>query len=375
MNIHRSAPLRTKLDWFPQEGLDVGLYKRLYEKGETMSMYLESLKSEKQGEQTPYVGLTKSEVVDKKDELRDSGESAPMTAFEECLKAAGIQVRGKYADPIAKFFEYSDTDVLFPEFISDRVYAGQLKNSLVSEFVFTETVIDSQTFQKLYLEDDEDDRQLKNVGKLEDLPETRIEVGDQVVRLDMYGRYVKISKVDMKHHGANVFGRFMERVGQQIQIDQTDLMFYRLINGDGNTGTTPATTVTAAASGAGELSLTDAINWALGLPTPYVMDKFVMRKANLVKWYGRLYDATTTSIGFKELSVMPRAHEWDRSVITSNYAWGVDSNYAVEMITNGGPQVEAENIVRQVAKGTAIYMLYEFAIADNNAVAKFDLSS
>jgi len=363
-----------KLDWFPE--VDVEQYGELYKQGKSMSMEFEEVKSQKSGERTPYCGMTKAEVLKTKAELRRKDGYAPPTAFEEALSTAGIKVTGSFADPISKFYEFSDTRPLFPEFVADRVYAGLLKNSLVPEFVMAETVIDSTTFQKIYLQDDEDDRQLKNVAKRSELPETVIEVGSQVVRLDMYGRYVKMSKIDMKQQRANVFGKFMERVGQQIQIDQTDLMFYRLINGDGNSGSTPQTTVTAAATGAGELSLNDAINWALGAPTPYVTDKFVMRKANLVKWYGRLYDASTTSVpGKDDMVVFPKAYEWDKSTITTNYAWGVDSNYAVEMITNGGPQVDAENLVREVSEGTAIWMMYEFAIADGYAVTMFDLSS
>jgi hypothetical protein len=283
---------------------------------------------------------------------------------------------GAFADPIAKFYEYSDVLTLFPEFIADRVYAGLLKTSLVSEFAMGETVIDRRTFEKLYMEDTEDDRNLYQIDKFEDLPETRIKVGEKTIHLGMYGRRLVMSQFDRNSTRANVFGNFLQRLGQQIGIAQTDLMIYRLINGDGNSGTTPVTTVTAAASGAGELSLEDAIKWAIGLPTPYKMDKFLMRKANLVKWYNRLYDATTTSVaGSDRLVIFPTAVEWDRSVVTANYAYGVDSRYAIEFVTSGGVQTQAENIVRNLTNETAIYTLYEFAIADANAAAIFDLSS
>lgn len=376
----RSAPLRSADGWtskaFGTDGIDVGYYAEAKKAGTTMSMLLEQIKSEKEGAMSPYFGMTKWEVLQAKKSMRAAGKVAPLTAFEEALQIGGIKVSGSYSDRLGKFYEHSDVDVLFPEFIADRVYAGLLNSSLVREFIMGETVIDSTTFQKLYMEDDQDDRQLKNVGKMGELPETRIEVGDQTVRLDKYGRYLKMPMEDLKFQRINIFARFLERIGAQLGVDQTDLMFYRLINGDGNTGSTPQTTTTAAASGAGELSLNDAINWAIGLPTPYKMDKFVMRKANLVKYYGRLYDATTTSIaGSDRLVIFPQAFEWDRTVITSNYAWGVDSRYAVEMVTTGGVQTDYEKIVRQTAQGTAIYCFYEFPIADGNAVQKWDLSS
>lgn len=365
----------TGVDWLPAEMNDVGIYDHVAKTGKTMSMWLEEKRAEKNNDMT-YYGLTKPQVIAKKQALRATGKEAPQTAFEELLERANIKVAGPYTDPIGKFYEYSDVLTLFPEFISDRVYTGMIKTSLVPEFAMGETVIDRMTFEKLYMTDTEDDRDLYTIGKYEDLPETRINVGEKTIHLGMYGRRVVLSQFDRNATRANVFGRFMEKVGQNLGVRQTDLMIYRLINGDGNSTTTPGTTVTAAASGAGALSLEDAINWAVGLPTPYMMDKFVMRKANLVKWYNRLYDATTTSVaGRDDLVIFPRCFEWDRSVITANYAYGVDSRYAIEYVTSGGVQTQAENIVRNLTNETAIFALYEFSIADNQAVAIFDLSS
>jgi len=354
---------------------DVGIYKHLADKeGKTLSMFLEEKRAEKTGI-VDYYGKTKSEVLAIKAEKRARNEQPQMTAFEELLAKANIKVAGPYTDSINKFYEYSDVLTLFPEFIADRVYAGKLKSSVVSQFSMGETVIDGITFEKTYLEDTEDDRDMYEIAKYEDLPETRIKVGEKSIHLGMYGRRVVLSQFD-KGMRANVFGRFMERVGLQFGIRESDLMFHRLINGDGNSSTTPGTTVTAAASGAGALSLEDAIGWSLGLPTPYTMDRFVMRKSNLIKYYNRLYDAKTTSVpGRDNLVVFPEAIEWDRSTITANYAWGVDSRYAIEHITSGGVQTQAESIVRNLTNQTAIYALFEFAIADQNAVAKWDLSS
>lgn len=375
----RPSPLRGEngLDWMTKDGLDVGMYAKLAEENLTVPVYLEQMKSESQGELTIYAGKSPDEIIKIKNAIRVTGVQAPLTAFEECFQKAQMIVKGKFSDPMSKFLEYSDIDVLFPAFISDRIHAGMLKTSLVSEFVLGEQQIESTKYEKLIMQDEENQRELRAVAKQSDLPETKIVVGDQTVRLDMYGRYLTMSKIDRRYQRADVFARFMERVGMQIGISQTDLMFYRIINGDGNADTTPETTVTAAASGAGELSLNDAISWALGLPTPYQMSKFVMRKSNLIKWYGRLYDATTTSVtGSEKLVVFPEAVEWDRATITANYAWGVDQRAGLELITTGGGvQTDAEDLVRKVSDGTAIWMHYDFAIEDAYAIAKFDLSS
>ena len=368
----RSAPLRDEEFFIGQDGLDIGIFKAAEADNKTVSMVLEDAKSQKEGEVSPYFGMSKYEVLQAKKAMRERGETPPLTAFEECLAKAQINPK---TDMVSKFYEYSDTDVLFPEYIMDRAYSSLLQGSIVPEFTMAMTQVNSLSVQKLYLEDDEDDRQLHAVSKMEDLPETRIEVGDQNIRLDMYGRYLMGSKIDLATARINLIDRFLSKVGQQLAIDESDLLVYRLINCDGNSGTTPGTTATAAATGAAAISFADTLTWATCLPAPYKMDKFVAKKTNNVAWLNRLYDGSTSSIGNDVFKAFPKCIEWDRSVVTTNYFVGVDSRYSIEYFHMGGPKTEVENLVRKVSQGLAIYHHYDFAIADNQAVATFDMTS
>jgi len=355
---------------FIDDNFDVGIYEDAQKQCKSVSMILEDMKEEKEGELSPYSGMTKSEVLQTKTLMRKAGQIAPLTAFETCIAKAGI--RG--TDKVGKFFEYSGTDVLFGEMISDQVYTGELKVSQVPEFCYAQTVIESDTFKKLYLDEDEDDIDLKDIVKLQDLPETRITTSDRVVRLNMYGRYLKISKYDKSELSVKAFNRFMLKIGQQIGVRKTDLMYYRLRNGDGNTGSTPGSTLTCG-DGANVISFANTVGWAAQAPTPYKLDKFAVRKANWITWITRLYDGKTTSIGSDVFKAFPKAFEWDRAVLTANYGIGVDSSFAIEEISTGAPLVEAEKLVRSVSDGTAISTMYEFTIGDNDAVAVLNMAS
>jgi hypothetical protein len=241
---------------------------------------------------------------------------------------------------------------------------------LVREFAMAETVIDSENYWKIYLDTVEDDRQLREVGKAAEFPETKIAVSKQSIRLVKYGRYISMAYEDIKFQRLNVFGKFMEQIGMQIDIDRTDDMIYTLINGDGNSNT-PGTTVTSATTGS--IGTGDVVSWANSMPSPYKMNKFVGKKALLNEYLTTLadFDNPIATWGFMGIE-LPRSFEWDRSVVTADRFFGVDSRYAIEHLTTGAIMTESEKLIRKQTNGTAVSHCDGFSIFDKYAVAIFD---
>lgn len=364
--IIREAPLRSKLEWFPADGLDVGAYDEAAKQGKTLSMWLEELRAQHTGD-AAYVGLTKREVMKRQKMQKEADPaSVKLTAFQECLKAAGIRAFGSYTDTVEKFFEYADTDVLFPEFFSDRVHAGMLLASLVPEFTMGESVIDSTSYHRIYLEDSEADRKLSEVVPGEEFPETKIAVSRESVYLSKYGRYVSVTYEDIKFQRLNVFGRALERIGQQIDIDRTDRLIQTLIN-----NVPSENTMQPAVSG--QMNTADVIKWATLLPGPYRLDKQVGRKQQLRVYYGVLANFTNPQAtwGFVGIN-LPRSFEWDRSALAEDYLLGVDSRYAIEHITTGAVITETEKLIRKQIQGTAVSHRDAFAVFDAKAIALLD---
>jgi len=372
MNLIKKSNVEQNAPW--SKGLaEVEVYKEAYKNDMTVSMYLEKAKSESQGEQSPYYGLDKPEVMAVKNAYRQAGKVAPLTAFEQILEAADIKVTGSHSSPMGKFFEYSDTSVWFPEYTMDRVYAGQLQASIVPQLIFATTITQAPKVDKMYMQDTEDDRQLRIVEKMEDLPKTTIKLADQSIPMVIYGRYRDVSKIDLNQIKADAFGRMAQRVGLQLGIEESDLAVNTIINGDGNANTTPGTTVPNA-GGAGTIVLGDAVDISRSLPAPYKANLLIGNKANLNTWIVTLYGFGTASVGNDIFNTFPEIVEWDRAVITANNMYAIDNRYSLEKFSIGQPVVEAENLVRKIGQGFAIHTMVAFGVADRQANALFDLT-
>lgn len=350
--------------------LEEGMYKEAARKGIGFSQFLEEHYCEKAGEESVYKGKSAIEQAMVKNVLRLAGKEIPLTAFEKQLAAYGIKAFGNQTDFVSKFFSSSDSAVLFPNYVSNRIFAGLLISSLVKEFVATTEVISGTNYQKLYMAEVESDRQLRNIGEGAEFPAVEVKVSDQMVAMKKFGRYLKASYEAIKNQNLNAFGKTLERIGLQIGIDETDEMISTIINGDGNSNT-PATTVETAATGT--IAVGDVIAWASGAPNPYKMDKFVGKKALLQEYWTTLAGMNNPSDQFGFIGIgLPKAYEWDRTIVTADRFFGVDSRLAIGHFTMGEVMVESEKMIRTQINGTAISQWSGFHIIDNNATLIFD---
>jgi len=373
----RPNPLADKGFWLNKSnsnlnftGLEVGMYDHAAHEGKSFTMLLEELKSYKTGEETHYLGMTPTEIFHEKRRLQQSGQDVPYTALEDMLKQAGIAAYGQRTDYVRKFYEISDLDVIFPEWMSQTVHAGMLLSSLVPQFTMGQTVIDAFTYHKVYLDDTEATRDLGEIGPGEEMGETKIIVSKQSVYLSKFGRYITMTYEAMAQQRLNVFAAALTRIGQQIDIRRTDRMFYTLVNGDGNSNT-PATTVETATSGT--IAVGDIINWWTGAPSPYKISVFAGRKALLQEYLTTIAGMNNPGNQFEATGLQPPTwYEWDRAAITSDLFIGVDNRYAIEHVTNGTVVTEAEKLIRKQVEGTAISHRDAFSVFDNNAVVLFD---
>ncbi len=364
--------------WYPKDGLESGMYKHAAKDGKSFTMFLEELKSEKMGQQTIYDGLSLSQIFDKKAKMRANGETPPLTAFEEGLKACGIRFDGIGTDNIVgKFFQFSGADVLFPEAISTQVFAGRKKDNMVPIFAARETMLDSMTYYKIYIETAEADEQTSKLEPREEMKETKIVVGKQTVTLQKFGTYLTQSYEDIKQMRLNIFAVALDRIGLQIKVDETDDMFYTMINGDGNSNTPGAT---ASADASGVIDGEEVTKVRTIMSSPYQVSVLVGKKAGVRKWINALadytnpYDMRSFTQEVVPQLVMPVMYEWDTSTITTSHFYGVDKNYGIEHLTMGSVLTETENLIRQQIKGTAISYAAGHAIIDENAVCDFDFS-
>jgi hypothetical protein len=170
----------------------------------------------------------------------------------------------------------------------------------------------------------------------------------------------------------SMFNMALERIGMQIGVDETDSAVDISVNGDGNSNA--ASTYNPTTSGT--LATSDVITLATKLPTPYKGNILVGRKAQLVAYYSVLadFDNPTATWGFMGI-MLPEVHEWDRSVLTSDYLLLLDNRMALGRVSTGAVMTETENIIRKQIKGTAVSYRSAFHKIDNSAFYVLDVTA
>ena len=361
---------KEKLTWLPGN-LEEGMYQEAGRDGKTFSMWLEDHKA-KSGAETPYFGMTQLEVETLRKQMKKANQPIPATAFEEALMVADIKAFGQRTDYVGKFFQNAASTTLMPEYIANRVYAGMIKESLVPRLIADDQTITTNDFKKVYISDADRQRQLQNVAKATEFPETTITVADRSTKLSKFGRYLNVAYEDIDMVPLSMFNVALERIGMQIGVDETDAAIDVAVNGDGNSNS--ASTYNPTTSGS--LVTTDVITLATKLPTPYKANILVGRKAQLVSYYGVLadFDNPTATWGFMGI-MLPEVHEWDRSVLTSDYLLILDNRFALGRVSTGSVMTESENIIRKQIKGTAVSYRSAFHKIDNDAFYVLDVTA
>ena len=361
--------LKDKLTWLPGN-LEAGMYDEAAREGKGFAQWLEDNKAKTV--ETPYAGMSQFEVEMTRRALKAAGQPIPMTAFEEAIAACDIKAFGIRTDAVGKFFQNSVSTVLMPEFISNRIYAGLIKESLVPRLIADDQIVNTSDFRKLYINDSDRELQLSNVSKAAEFSETTITVGDRSLKLSKFGRYLNVAYEDIDMVPASFFNVALDRIGMQIGVDETDAAIDVAVNGDYGAGSSNAAS-TYNPTTSGSLVTTDVITLATKLPTPYKANILIGRKAQLVSYYSVLadFDNPTATWGFMGI-MLPEVHEWDRSVLTSDYLLILDNRYALGRVSTGAVMVETESIIRKQIKGTAVSYRAGFHKIDDSAFYVLD---
>lgn len=368
--MKNQMPLGEKLGWLGEKHLEAEMYEEAERLGLTFQMWLEMRKSEK--EATPYVGLTAAEVNKVKKELVAAGKQVPLTAFEQAMQAAGIRAFGQLADPLGKFFAYSDSATLLPQYISNRIYAGMLAASILPQLLASDETIRGMDFKKIYLNEGEADRQMEETTMGAELKDVWMKVADKTIALKVHGLYLNVPYEHLDLVPIPIFNVCLERIGMQMAIDECDDAIYVGVYGDGNSNAVtpfnPAST--------GVIGTADVITIATKLATPYKANILVGRKTQLISYYTCLADFNNpvATWGFMGID-LPKVIEWDRSVLTSDYLYIQDSRYALGRVTTGAVRTESENIIKRRVKGTAVSIASAFHKLFNEATAVCDVTT
>jgi len=123
---------------------------------------------------------------------------------------------------------------LFPEYINRILRATPLADDVLADLVAETTVIDSQSYQAIYLVDQVPNRRTFRIAEGAEIPRIFVKVGLQNVTLQKYGVVMEATYEYSRLVRIPIFTLYLSRIRQQIRLDLASEAAYVLVNGDGN---------------------------------------------------------------------------------------------------------------------------------------------
>ncbi|MEW6210150.1 MAG: hypothetical protein AB1631_17420 [Acidobacteriota bacterium] len=387
----------------PQEflrSLNAEMYRRAYNEGLSLSAYVEQ-------------------------EMPQSEYKDGLDAFSRLIKAAGIKVRsfpaaGVWADKCEAFFKDERTRALFPEFCARQwrqvtyydhhntraIYSdGDDPLDSVAHPVFKQvagrwdkqvaaaipagmliaitTPIDSDAYKAYYLQDNPAQSRKVRVGSGEDIPTAKLVGGDRQIQLWKFGRGLEMTYEEIRRMRIDKISLHLQRMAVQSEVDRVATIIDVMVNGDGNTGTTPtAYNLTALDSGAtaNNTTLKAWIAFKMKFANPYqclvalaqedIALKLALLNAGSANIPLSMMPANVAIGGFTAIN--PGLADgsglgWTADA-PANKVVASDTRFAIERVTEIGSNIqEVERFVRNQTQLITMTEVEGYAVMDANA--------
>ena len=340
---------------FNEIKLDKGMYA---EAGKNFTQVLESLDPSEAYKGTAYEG---------------------MDAFQRQLKRFDIRARGVGSDCVEKFFNTTDSAVLFPEYVSRSVKAGMEEGDVLSSIAATVTKFDGMDYRSIYSAPTEDDKMLKNVAEGASIPTTEVKASSNLVKLNKRGRMLVASYEAIRFQRLDLFSVMLRQIGNQIMRMHLEDAIDVITNGDGNNNAATTYTVGDATIGgtAGTLTYNELVAF-WNTFDPYTMNTLLVSPDMMLAILKcSEFQNPLTGLNFQgtgELSNPLGAKLIKTSALTTGKAIGLDKNYALEMISAGDVTVEYDRLIDRQLERAAITSISGFAKLYQGASATLSLT-
>lgn len=319
--------------------------------------FYDSIKLEKGMYNTGKNSFTQNlEVLDPSENYENT-ELAGLDAFERQLKRFNIKVCGTNSDVIDKFFQTSDSAVLFPEYIVRAVRQGIEENNMLPSIVATTTKIEGLDYRGIVSEDETD---ATNIAEGTELPKTNIRTQDNLIRLNKRGRMLVASYEALRFQHLDLFTVSLKRIGACIARAQLDDAVDVLLNGDGNNNA--AGQVSSATADA--LTYSDLVKLWASL-SPYELNTMLASTATM-QTILNLEDMKDAQAGLNfqgtgKLVTPLGATLVHVPSVTAETIIGIDRNCALEMVQAGDVIVDYDKLIDRQLERASVSSITGFA--------------
>ncbi len=289
-----------------------------------------------------------------------------LDAYQRQLKRFDIKVKGLGSDVVDKFFQTSQSAVLFPEYVSRSVRQGMEEADLLPAITAAVTSIDGMDYRSIASVPDKDRKALKRVEEGAQIPQTEIRTQENLVKLHKRGRMLVASYEAIRYQKLDLFSVTLRQIGAHMSRQLLSDAIEVLEQGDGNDNPAQALKVgTAPMSGtAGSLTYDDLVDFWSQFD-PYEMNTLLvsgemMRK--LLKMPELQNPMTGLNFqGTGKLTTPLGANLLRTSALTGSKLIGLDKRYALEMVKASDVLVEYDKLMDRQLERAAITTIAGFA--------------
>lgn len=289
------------------------------------------------------------------------------SAEDYCAQEFGVDLsritveRFFQSDPAAKW--------LFPDIVRDAVVAGLKRKPRYPELIIRDEKVPGNTYDVPFVTESAEDEELRTVAEGSAIPESQIQYGDRVVKLDKKGRGIVASYEVVRRMSVDMLRVHLSRMGERLGRNLDARLADVLVNGD-SAGAAAAVTVNTATSGAWVYAdLVKGFN-TLALEH-YFTPTHLLVNADLNEIVlnmdefkdARLFD-------FAKTGGMPTPFGAQLVPMTDQPADKLtilDAGYAAEKLTEQELLVESEKLINQQWDRTFITVVTDFAVIYDKA--------
>ena len=301
-------------------------------------------------------------------------------AFAKVLAAKQVSTH----DTIEKaFFSSNNDSALFPVYLAQSIIAGQLAGSLVPFFVAMTERVNSGVVEKITMNETEANRQLSRTGEGADLPRTTLSRSDTSVALVKYGRLFEATYEVYRRQTLDMVGLFLQRMGIQFGIDQSDDLIEALIAGDG-TASSAVTDTDAEVSGTLDydelIRLSQAFGIGYGMNRAVINDTNMRTILNMSEFKDPMIQVRFQERGLNDQVPILGAtfHRWTStgsSSFSTDRILAVDSRFAIKQVQEGDFLEEADQIIGRQTRVVTMSIWTAFVKLQTGATQCLDITT
>jgi len=272
---------------------------------------------------------------------------------------------------VERFFQ-TDTDAkwLFPDLVREAVVAGLRRKPVYPDLIARDETISGTVYDVPYVAENAQEEELRTVAEGGAIPESAIEYGDRLVRLEKRGRGIVASYEVVRRMSIDMLRVHLQRIGERLGRSLDARLAHVLVNGDNSgSATAPVELNTATANTWTYADLVAAFT-ELAMnqyftPTHMVADPATVQAVlNLSEIKdSALFDFAQTGnfptpLGVKLTPLVD--HPADKLTM-------LDAGFAVEKLTEHDVLIESDKLIHQQWDRTYITVVTDFAVVYENA--------